>query len=65
MLRQPQFRQPPAPSKGVGLAAAILGGLAAIGGVTAAVVAGRKPSRPMGRPPARPPVTKKPCGCGR
>ena len=57
-----QFGQPPSKSN-AGVAAAVLGSLAAIGGAVAIAAASRgKPAPRLGR--ARAPL-KKPCGCGR
>lgn len=51
----------------MGTIAAVLGGLAAVGGIAAAAFAGgggsRKPTRLSGAPRVR--VAKKPCACGR
>ncbi len=54
------------PSSNTGLAVALLGGLAAVGGIAAAVAASgsRKPSRGLSGA-RRPLKLKKPCGCGR
>jgi hypothetical protein len=59
---------------GAGLAAMIIGGLAAAGGIAAVAFGSKKPKpkfngfgafgrSPLARPPLRP--AKKPCGCGR
>lgn len=48
-------------TSGIGIAAGVLGALAAIGGIAAAATSGKKaPLRG-----ARPVRLKKPCGCGR
>ena len=51
-------------STGIGIAAGVLGALAAIGGIAAAASSGKK--APLcGARPGRPGGLKKPCGCGR
>lgn len=48
---------------GIGIAAGVLGALAALGGIAAAASSGKK--SPGGLRGARPVRLKKPCGCGR
>lgn len=48
----------------VGTIAAVLGGLAAVGGIAAAAFAGGKKPAPRFSGVRRP-LVKKPCGCGR
>lgn len=56
------MNNPQKPSN-AGIAAAVIGGLAALGGAVAIAAASRsKPQPRLGRPRALP---KKPCGCGR
>lgn len=47
---------------GIGIAAGVLGALAAIGGIAAAASSGKQKTPLRG---ARPVRIKKPCGCGR
>lgn len=51
------------PGSGAATAAAVLGGLAAVGGIFAAALSGKKDKKPQQFGRARPP--KKGCGCGR
>jgi|HubBroStandDraft_1064217.scaffolds.fasta_scaffold1741754_2 hypothetical protein len=51
-------------STGIGIAAGVLGALAALGGIAAAASGGKKPPL-RGARPGRPGGLKKPCGCGR
>lgn len=54
------YGQPPKPASGFATAIAVLGGVAAAGGIVAAALAARKvQSKGLGRVPA-----KKPCRCG-
>lgn len=56
--------QQPGQKSNVGLIAGVLGGLAAVGGIAAAALAGgnKKPTKLSG---VRRPMPKKPCRCGR
>jgi hypothetical protein len=54
----------PGQKSNIGTIAAVLGGLAAVGGIAAAAFAGGKKPAPRLNGVRRPPV-KKPCGCGR
>ncbi len=60
------MNNPNNPSSNTGLAVVLLGGLAAVGGIAAAVAASgsKKPSRGLSGV-RRPLKLKKPCGCGR
>lgn len=60
--------QPQQPRSNVGTVAAVITGVAAVGGLVAAIAAGSGGSKKprLGRAPYTPPkLTRKPCGCGR
>lgn len=52
------------PKSNAGTIAAVLGGLAALGGVAAVALSGNKKPK-LGGPRFGRPIVKKPCGCGR
>jgi hypothetical protein len=56
--------QPGQPKSNAGTIAAVLGGIAAVGGIAAAAFAGSKKPTRLSGPRARP-LVRKPCGCGR
>ncbi len=59
--------QPGQPKSNAGTIAAVIGGMAAIGGIVAAGVASSSSKKPAPRLGGvrRPGLVKKPCGCGR
>ncbi len=59
--------QPGQPKSNVGTVAAVIGGVAAVGGILAAAFAGgsKKPAMRGAFGGVRRPPLKKPCGCGR
>jgi len=53
----------PQPSSGIGVAAAVVGGLTLLGGIAAALAGSGKKPPPLGKPPAS--TGKRGCKCGR